>query len=113
MFDSGTNEQSVNLVTLIQDAVFLYPSRDDEGNYETIPIGVDENGEPISGRGFFLDDTELSWTAEKPYVIYGYAGVPPGETLNIAPERAYISFWISLDCLQRKFNQNKRCTIYF
>lgn len=85
MFDSGTNEQSVNLVTLIQDAVFLYPNRDDEGNYETIPIGVDENGEPISGRGFFLDDTELSWTAEKPYVIYGYAGVPPGETLNIAP----------------------------
>ena len=85
MFDSGTSEQSVNLVTLIQDAVFLFPNRDDEGNYETIPVGIGEDGQPVSGRGFFLDDTELDWTAEKPYVIYGYAGVPSGKILNIEP----------------------------
>lgn len=84
-FDAGTNFQKVDLVTLVKDAVFLYPNRDNEGNYETIPIGVDEEGQTVSGRGFFLDDTELSWTAQKPYVIYGYAGVPPGKTLNIAP----------------------------
>lgn len=84
-FDAGTHFQKVELVTLVKDAVFLFPNRDSEGNYETIPIGVDENGETISGQGFFLDNTELNWNAEKPYVIYGFAGVPPAETLNIAP----------------------------
>lgn len=85
-FDSGSNFQKVELVTLIQDAVFLYPQRDDEGIYETIPVGQDENGAEIRAKGFLLNGTvELNWTNEKPYVIYGYAGVPSGATLNIAP----------------------------
>lgn len=84
-FDSGSNLQTVELVTLVKDAVFLYPTRDSEGNYEQIPIGVDEEGNPITGQGFFLDDTELHWTNTKPYVIYGYAGVPENETLTIDP----------------------------
>ena len=82
-FDSGSRMQTVELVTLIQDAIFLYPQRFDDGTYEEIPIGVDENGDPVTGRGFMLEDSELHWTAEKPYVIYGYAGVPQGQTLNI------------------------------
>lgn len=83
LFDNGTKQQKVQLVTLVKDAVFLYPNRDNEGNYEQIPIGVDEQGNPITGRGFFLDDTERHWTKDKPYVIYGYAGVPANETLTI------------------------------
>lgn len=83
LFDTGTKQQKVELVTLVKDAVFLYPTRDNEGNYEQIPIGVDEEGNPITGRGFFLDDTERHWTKEKPYVIYGYAGVPANEMLTI------------------------------
>lgn len=83
LFDNGTKQQKVQLVTLVKDAIFLYPNRDNEGNYEQIPIGVDEEGNPITGRGFFLDDTERHWTKDKPYVIYGYAGVPANETLTI------------------------------
>lgn len=83
VFDAGTKLQKVELVTLVKDAVFLYPTRDNEGNYEQIPIGVDEEGNPITGRGFFLDDTELHWTNQKPYVIYGYAGVPANKTLTV------------------------------
>lgn len=85
LFDAGTRSQSVHLVTLIQDAVFLFPNRDENGVYEEIPIGVDENGETVSGRGFFLEGDELHWTNEKPYVIYGYAGVPAGQTLTVDP----------------------------
>ena len=82
-FGAGSDLQTVELVTLIQDAIFLYPQRDDAGVYETIPVGVDENGEEIREKGFFLEDSELTWTSEKPYVIYGYAGVPANATLTI------------------------------
>nr|WP_315164154.1 hypothetical protein [uncultured Flavobacterium sp.] len=75
-FDSGENLQNVELVTLIQDAVFLYPKRFADGTTETLPIG----DEKIDG--FFLDENdpvngnELQFTNDKPYVIYGYAAVP-------------------------------------
>lgn len=83
-FDSGANLQTVELVTLIQDAVFLYPQRFDDGSYEQIPIGTDSDGATINGRGFYLENSELNWTNNKPYVIYGYAGIPPGETLTVS-----------------------------
>ena len=75
-FDSGENLQNVELVTLIQDAVFLYPKRFADGTTETLPIG----NEKI--KGFYLDENdpingnELQFTNDKPYVIYGYAAVP-------------------------------------
>ena len=78
-FSGGGVTQNVNLVTLIQDAVFLYPARNSDGTYETLPIG----GEEV--YGFFLDDSELHWTAQKPYVIYGYAAIPGNKTLTIDP----------------------------
>jgi hypothetical protein len=77
-FDSGTNLQTVELVTLIQDAVFLYPKRFSDGTKETLPIGDQEI------EGFYLDENdpingnELLFTNQKPYVIYGYAAVPTG-----------------------------------
>nr|WP_315201670.1 hypothetical protein [uncultured Flavobacterium sp.] len=80
-FDSGANLQKVELVTLVQDAILLYPNRNADGTTETLPIG----NEKISG--FYLDKNdpihgnELHFTNKKAYVIYGYAAVPEGETV--------------------------------
>jgi len=82
-FDSGSNLQTVNLVTLVQDAVFLYPDRYENGTTETLVIGEGEDAYEI--YGFFLDPSELHFTNEKPYVIYGYAAIPPNQTLTIDP----------------------------
>jgi hypothetical protein len=78
-FDAGTNLQKVELVTLIQDAVFLYPQRFTDGTTETLPIGDEKI------YGFYLDENdpvngnELLFTNQKPYVIYGYAAVASGK----------------------------------
>ena len=85
LFGNGTTEQKVELVTLIQDAYFLYPQRFDDGTTETLPIGdeeiygfvLDEN-DPINGN-------EYIWNNSKPYVIYGYAAVPSNKTLVVEP----------------------------
>lgn len=85
-FDSTNGQQKVELVTLVQDAVFLYPQRDDAGNYETIPISETDNTQIY---GFNLNEAEhgneLIWTNTKPYVVYGYAAVPTGKTLSVNP----------------------------
>jgi len=79
--------QDVDLVTLIQDAYFLYPKRFSDGTTETLTIeGIEE---PV--YGFFLDENdpvngnEYVWGNDKPYVVYGYAAVPGGKTLNVQP----------------------------
>ena len=82
-FDSGSNLQKVELVTLVQDAVFLYPDRFEDGTIETLLLGVDGDGNEIRIEGFFLDDNHLTFTNEKPYVIYGYAAVPSNKTLTV------------------------------
>ena len=74
------DERSVELITLVKDAIFLYPERDRNGIKEIIPFGTDENGNELGIEGFYLDDDELVFTNERPYVIYGYAGVPPEKT---------------------------------
>jgi hypothetical protein len=83
LFNGGGNEQKVELVTLVQDAVFLFPEQLGDGIVETLNLGNDENGDPVLIEGFFLDDDELTFTNEKPYVIYGYAAVPSDKTLTI------------------------------
>ena len=83
LFQSGGSEQKIELVTLIQDAVFLFPADLGNGIFETINLGT--NDDPQLIEGFFLDDPELNFTNEKPYVIYGYAAVAPGKVLNIDP----------------------------
>ncbi|OAB78555.1 hypothetical protein [Cochleicola gelatinilyticus] len=83
VFDAGGSEQEVELVTLVQDAVFLFPDDLGNGMVETLNLGTDGEGNDILIEGFFLDDSELIFTNEKPYVIYGYAAVPPGRTLNV------------------------------
>lgn len=80
-FDTGGNQQNIELVTLVQDAVFLFPDNLGNGMFETLTLGSGENAIDISG--FFLDDTELNFTNEKPYVIYGYAAIPGNRELVI------------------------------
>jgi hypothetical protein len=82
------NTQKIELVTLVKDAVFIYPNREEinqEYIYET--LSIDFNGDGISEetniRGRFLNDQELNFTNEKPYVIYGYAAVNSGSELTI------------------------------
>lgn len=84
-FDSGENLQEIELITLIQDAIFLYPKRFTDGTLETFPIDNTEI------EGFYLDENdpingnELHFTNTKPYVIYGYAAVPSGKTVIFDP----------------------------
>jgi hypothetical protein len=79
-FNSVNQTQKVDLVTLIQDAIFIKPNRPlDTGIKETLII----NGIASSAEGHELTDSELNWTNEKPYVIYGFALVPNGKTLTI------------------------------
>ncbi len=78
-FDSGGNQQNVELVTLVQDAIFLFADRDEStGIVETLTV----NGVETSLEGRFLLDEELTFTNERPYVIYGYMAVgdPTGAT---------------------------------
>lgn len=87
LFDSGSNQQKVNLVTLIQDAIFLYPDRSPiiGGGYTYENLQLD-NADPNSKiYGFELTGSELHFTKDKPYVIYGYAGVESGDVLEIDP----------------------------
>ncbi len=83
LFDPNGSQQEVDLVTLVKDAVFLFPSRDSEGMVENLLLGVDDNMEEIRIEGFFLEDDELTFTAERPYVIYGYAAIPSDRMLTI------------------------------
>lgn len=85
LFDEGPKQQEVQLVTLIKDAIFLYPSENADGSKETILLGVDEEGNEIRIEGFILTDEQLNFNNEKPYVIYGYAGVESGKTLTVDP----------------------------
>ena len=82
VFDAADKMQDVDLVTLVQDAHFLFPSRDAQGIKETIVLGQDEMGDDITIDGFLLEDN-TTWTNDKPYVIYGYVGVPSSKTLTI------------------------------
>lgn len=78
LFDNGNNQQDVDLVTLVQDANFIFPSKNSMG-IETLTI--DGKDSKIQGR--FLKDSELTFTDDKPYVIYGYAAVAADKTLTI------------------------------
>ncbi|WP_298143309.1 choice-of-anchor Q domain-containing protein [Flavobacterium sp.] len=90
LFGTPNNYQKVNLVTLIQDAYFIYPNREN-GIVEGVDFGFDTDGNvtQVQGRNLSenhpINGNELVMTNEKPYVIYGYASVPEGKTLTINP----------------------------
>ena len=80
VFDSGANLQQVELVTLIKDAIFLYPGKFKNGPRASFSLPV-ENGSSSQIEGFFLPEGQLDFTGQKPYVIYGYATVGLDKTL--------------------------------
>lgn len=82
VFDSGDNLQDIDLVTLVQDAHFLFPQRDSQGVKEKIVLGIDSEGKEIAVEGFYLDDDTV-WNNDKPYIVYGYVGVPENKSLTI------------------------------
>lgn len=83
-FDTSANLQKVELVTLVQDAVFIYPDRDNTTKIvETLTLNVGGQQLETKLQGRELLPSELTFTNEKPYVIYGFAAVPNGETLTI------------------------------
>ena len=84
-FDSGSNFQKVDLVTLVKDAIFIYPNRDADGIVETLTFDTDGDGidDNTAVQGRFLEDDQLHFTNKKPYVIYGYAAVGANKTLII------------------------------
>ncbi len=82
-FDTGNNLQKVELVTLVKDAVFIYPEKDSEGIIETLTLTIDGEQVETELQGRYLLPEELTFTNEKPYVIYGFAAVPEGETLTV------------------------------
>ncbi|MGB5980611.1 MAG: hypothetical protein WBG46_00570 [Nonlabens sp.] len=84
-FDSGANLQTVELVTLVQDAIFLFPELEDDGTIACVPIGEDPDGNEICIEGFVLGTEELTFTNEKPYVIYGFAFVPNDAVMTVDP----------------------------
>ena len=80
LFDVGSNQQTVDLVTLVQDAHFIFPDRN------VISMKIDSltfDGKPTTIKGRFLENSELTFTSTKPTVIYGYAAVPANTTLTI------------------------------
>lgn len=83
-FDTGSNQQKVELVTLIQDAVFIYPDRDNTTKViDTLTLDIAGELVITELQGRELLPTELTFTNEKPYVVYGFAAVPANETLTI------------------------------
>ncbi len=82
-FSSRSHVQEVPLVTLVKDAVFLFPEKNAQGFVETIPMGLDEEGNETRVKGFFLKNDQLNFNSEMAYVIYGYAAIPPGRALTI------------------------------
>ena len=87
-FDSGANFQKVELVTLIQDAYFIFPNKTN-GVVDSIPIGFNADGTVLQTNGRNLSDNhpdngnEYFFKTDKPYVIYGYASVPDTKILTI------------------------------
>ncbi len=85
-FSSSANVQKVELVTLVQDAVFIYPNRDNTTKViETLTLNIGGELVETDIQGRELLPEELTFTNEKPYVIYGFAAVPNGETVTINP----------------------------
>ncbi|MEH6514564.1 MAG: hypothetical protein V7734_15835 [Maribacter arcticus] len=82
-FDKEPFQQSVELVTLAKDAIFLYPKGNPEIETEIINLYTDEAGNPINISGFELKDEELYFTNSKPFVIYGYVIIPDEKELII------------------------------
>lgn len=75
LFNNKGREQSVQLVTLVWDAEFHYPT-------DYIVLGTSPNTVTIP---YSIINCNETWTSAKRHVIYGYAIVNDGCELNIDP----------------------------
>ena len=86
IFYSGANEQDVKLEALVLDVNLIRPDRAEQPDgsfiYEEIILGEDPEGDEISVRGTLLNGN-TTFTNEKPYLIYGYVGIPENAILTI------------------------------
>lgn len=82
-FDTEPFEQTVELVTLAKEAIFLYPKPNTNVKTISLVLETNGNGNEITIAGFEIKDDELTFTNEKPYVIYGFGIVPSGKELRI------------------------------
>ncbi len=83
-FDSNSNLQTVELVTLVKDAIFIYPDRDETTKViETLKLNIDGEIIETNLQGRELLPDELRFTNQKPYVIYGFAAVPNNQALVV------------------------------
>jgi len=77
----GSTEQKIPLITLVKDAHLLLPNKNLDGNLQKIQIEENKLVE-----GFYLTETDnntIVISADKPYVIYGYAIIPEGKKMLI------------------------------
>ena len=84
-FNAKGKTQEVPLITLVKDAIFLYPTTSSDRIVENITFASDSDFNEINFEGFLLSDEQLHFTNEKPYVVYGYATVPSQKELLIDP----------------------------
>lgn len=81
LFNTNGTEQRVKLIAWGQDAHFFYPGPDSIQIQGLPPFSIiagrDDNGQVICET--------VTWTNDKPYVIYGYAVVDSCSTLIIEP----------------------------
>ncbi len=85
--NTGSTENQfifADLVTLIKDAVFIFPNRNNVTRIlDNLTLPVSDSIIDLGLQGRDLLPNELTFTNEKPYVIYGYAAVPSGQVLTI------------------------------
>lgn len=82
IFEQEGRSQKVSLVSLVKDAIFLYPNK--EGNTPNTITLFEHEDETINlATGFQLSAQQLKLTNSKPYVVYGYAMVPEYDSLVI------------------------------
>lgn len=82
----GLAPQTVDVVTLIKDAIFIKPNDLDPDPERILKEVYDIAENPDSSinlRGYKLTDSELNWNRTKPYVVYDWVIVPNGKTLTI------------------------------
>ena len=65
IFGTGTKAQKVELITLIQDAYFIFPSKNG-GVYEAVDFGLDEEGNTTQVIGRNLQENNPD------NIVYGY-----------------------------------------
>ena len=86
VFYSDIREQDVKLEALVMDVHLIRPDRQQQPDgsflYEAIVLGSDKDGNPIGVKGSLLSGN-TTCTNDKPYLVYGYIGVPTGATLTI------------------------------